>query len=154
VYICRDDMGDGFGTSARQTHDMLQGACSIQYGGPYSLIYEMREWTYYNALSWLHAAVMVGATSDDGAGASTKLLLEGAHFYYSVADKNSLMLVGVSSNSISSKGAMTLLHVNFECCLQEDYRTEHGSTGGPQQEIGNSKTSSSNVQMEATLATC
>ena len=159
MYICRDDIGDGIGTSVRQTRDTVEGTRSIRlFEGSNSLVRHTRELTYYmhprDALNWPRAAaVVVEAMGDDGAGASTDLLLEVAHFCFSVADKDSLMLVGVSSNAISGVGATTLSHVNFEHCLQEDYCTEHGGTSGPQQQSENIKTSSSNVQTEATRTT-
>jgi len=154
VYIGSDDI-DGLATSEWQTCDVIEGACSVQCGGPNTLVCDTREWTYNNPRSgsgWLDVKVIIEIVGDLGASETVEVVLSAAFYYYSMSDYRSPMLVGVTPNAISSEGALTLSGVNFGYWLQ-DYRTVYVGTGAPPQG-GNIKTTSSDVPKEATHATC
>jgi hypothetical protein len=148
VYIGRDDR-------MWQPCDVIEGACSVQCGGPNSLVCDTRGWTYNDPLSpsgWLDVKVVIEIVGDLGASETTEVVLSSAFYYYAISDYRSPMLVGVAPNAISSEDAVVLKGTNFGYWLQ-DYRTVYVGTGAPPQG-GNVKTALSNVQKEATHAVC
>lgn len=148
MYIGSDD-------SEWVTCDVIEGACSVQCGGPNTLICDTREWTYTNPRTvsgWLDVKVMVEIVGDDGAAETTEMVITSAFYYYAISDYRTPMLVGVEPHAVSSEGALQLTGVNFGYWLQ-DYRTVYVGSGAPPQG-GNVKTTTSNVQTEATHATC
>ena len=149
MYIGKDNINEW------QTCDVIEGACSVQCGGPNTLVCDTREWTYTHpreSSGWLDVKVIIEIVGDEGAGETVEVVLGSAYFYYSISDYRSPMLVDVSPNAISSEGALVLTGMNFGYWLQ-DYRTVYVGTGAAPQG-GNIKTTSSDVQTEATHATC
>lgn len=145
----------GSDASEWQPCDVIEGACSVQCGGPNTIVCDTRQWIYNDprsASGWLDVKVVIEIVGDLGASETTEVVLSSSYYYYAISDSRSPMLVGVTPNAISSEDALVLNGVNFGYWLQ-DYRTVYVGTGAPPQG-GNVKTAFSNVQTEATHAVC
>jgi hypothetical protein len=135
--------------------DVFAGACTVQCGGPNTLIADTGPWTYGNFRThsgWLDLKVYVEVFADKGAGEMVELVLENAYYYYHNAYRYSPMLLEVTPHAASSEEALTLKGNNFGYWIQ-DYRIVYvGSGRAPQG--ANINDGQSNTETLTTHAVC
>lgn len=121
--------------------DVIEGACTVQCGGPNTLVCDTNPWPG-GALSdsgWLDVKVMVEQL--EFGGTFVEMVLPNAYLYRNIADLKVPMLTGVAPHAGSSEDAITLTGSNLGYWIQ-DYRLVYVGVGRAPQggNVNNQKT--------------
>jgi hypothetical protein len=135
--------------------DVIEGACSVQCGGPNTIVCDTGEWTGHPRLGsgFLDVKVLIEVfVPEGGANSMVELILDNAYYYYGVDYAYVPMLRAVSPHAASSEEPITLSGSNLGYWIQ-DYRQVYVGTGRAPQG-GNVATGRADSSPPATHALC
>ena len=146
VYI-----GDG---SNQVPCDVIEGACSVQCGGPNTLVCDTGAWTRESSprigSGWLDVTVYIEVFADGGAGEMVEIVLPEAFYYYGTTETPYVpALTGLTPHAASSEEALTLTGTNLGFWIQ-DYRLVYVGTGRAPQGGNVSRRDKSVIEMRVT----
>ena len=113
--------------------DVIEGACSVQCGGPNTLVCDTGEWTFEDSprvsSGWLDVTVQIEVFANAGAGEMVTLVLKEAFYYYGLGETPYVpMITGLTPHAASSEEPITLTGTNLGYWIQ-DYRLVYVGTG-------------------------
>mmetsp|Transcript_24658 Transcript_24658/g.50607 ORF Transcript_24658/g.50607 Transcript_24658/m.50607 type:complete len:191 (+) Transcript_24658:89-661(+) len=91
--------------------DVIEGACTVQCGGPNTLVCDTGEWTAGSntqSSGWLDVKVMIEVFAGGGANEMYTLVLEDAYYYYSDNTYTVPKLLDVFPHSASAEEPLTI----------------------------------------------
>ena len=115
------------------TCTVIEGACSVECGGPKTIVCDTGEWTYGGsalaASGWLDVKVLIETFGDAGTSEAVEVTLSNAYYYFGHGHSTYVpMLQSVYPHAASSEETITLRGVNFGYWVQ-DYRLIYVGTG-------------------------
>lgn len=112
--------------------DVIEGACTVECGGPHTLVCDTGPWTAPAFNGWLDVKVMIEVFGQRGADETVVIYKRSAYFYYGKDYAYSPTITGVVPHAASADEGITLSGLNLGYWIQ-DYRIVYvGSGRAPQ----------------------